>query len=322
MSRTQKNSLFITGASSFVGRHLIRHLIRSRQFDQLIACSRDEAGLRDFLGADAGDSCISYQYFDLLKPALFEDMLRKHQAGSMIHLAALARVKHGEEDPALAIQTNVAGTIKLLQAAERSGVRRFLFASSNLAREAISVTGMTKFLIETYIQQLPKTFKAFSYRLPNVIDSQDSVSLVFKRLIAEGKHITITHPDMSRKFISAEANARQMLWVLEQGTHADIFINNMPSMKITDLAREMIEESGRKLHIEYIGMRPGEKISELNYEVEDISSTPQPDLFVLKEKKIPTEKLKRVFSVLENKCANNKDIRAWLQQLNKSLLIS
>lgn len=320
MSGTKKNSLLITGASSFAGKHLIRYLLRISQFDQLIACCRDEGGLRDFLGADAVDSRICYQYFDLLKPALFEDMLRQHQPDSLIHLAALARVKHGEEDPALAIQSNVIGSIKLIQAAGRAGVSRFLFASSNLAREAISVTGMSKFLVECYIQQLPKRLQVFSYRLPNLIDSQDSVSLIFKRLIEQGKHITVTHPEMSRKFITAEANARQMLWLLENGSHGALFINNMPSVNISDLAREMIEESGRKLQIEYIGIRPGEKIRELDYAPDEILPTPQPDLFILKEKKIPTEKLKRVFSVLENKCANQQVIKAWLLQLNTSLL--
>ncbi len=319
------NSILITGASSFVGRHMVYDLLQNQQPGRIIASSRNHEPLKKFLGKNADHQKITYADFDLLSMEKVADLFKTYTPDYCVHLAALARLKDGEENPVLAVQANIMATIKLIQLSISHGSKACLFASSNLAREALSVTGITKFLIEAYIHKLNHEKKLsstqwFSYRLPNIIDSPGSVGLVFKRLINENKAITITHPEMSRKFETGSANASQMLEMLQTGRSKDIFINNMASTKIMLLAQNMIRNSGKKLDIEIIGKKPGEKLHEKDYPINEILKTGIQDIYILKEKKPDQEKLKRVFDVLIHRCHHDQRIIEFLKSFQHQLM--
>ena len=270
--------LLITGACSYVGLHLIKYLRENGFSDNIIACCRNQEKAE----ALKNDN-ITVVTSNLLSPGKYEQIFENHKPDFVIHLAAVARFKQGEENPGETIKANFLGSIKLIELAEKHNVERFLYVSSNLARNPKGITGYSKYLTEAFIKRMDSKMKVVSIRLPNVIDSPGAVTLIFKRQIENGEPITITDRRMSRKFITPEAAAGQLIFALLHGEHKDIFINNRPSTPIVELAKEMIAKSNKEIAIKFIGMRPGEKLEEDDYPSETIKPTEHKELFVLTE---------------------------------------
>ncbi len=243
MTSQKEKTILITGACGFVGKHLVNHLLRKNICSKIIVCCRDMEKAGELYGSDEK---ISIATADLLHPSSYQDIFENNNPRLIIHLAALARFKQGEEYPEETIKANFLATVKLLETAKRFGVEKFLAASSNLARNPKGVTGISKFLTEAYVKQYVEPPETISIRLPNVAGSKGSVSRIFKQQIEKNAPITITDPRMSRKFITPREAAHELLFALENGNHGDIFINNKPSTPIVDLAKEMIEQSGKK----------------------------------------------------------------------------
>ena len=196
-------------------------------------------------------------------------IFEKYHPEIIYHVAVHKHVPLMEDSPNDAIKNNVYGTLKVVRAADRYGVKRFIQISTDKAVNLINIMGASKRLCEMIIQaynQISKTEFA-AVRFGNVLGSNGSVIPLFKKQIAEGGPVTVTHPDIIRYFMTIP---EAVGLVLQAGAYAkggEIFVLDMGSpVKIDDMARNLIRLSGyipdRDIQIKYTGLRSGEKLYE------------------------------------------------------------
>ena len=185
----------------------------------------------------------------------------------VLHAAALKHVPITEAQPLEAILTNALGTRVVADAARDAGVGCFVLVSTDKAVNPVSVMGATKRLAEMYGQALddPRGMRCLAVRFGNVLGSSGSVVPVFRRQIARGIPLTVTHPAMRRYFMTLEEAAGLILRAarLRDAAAGAVFVLDMGApIRILELARRMLRASGQDLPIRFTGMRPGERLDE------------------------------------------------------------
>jgi len=295
---SNEQTILITGGCGFVGRHLVNHILENNLYQNIVVCCHHKQ-INQVLFKKSNR--LIFVNADLLHPEKYKAVLAKHKPDDIIHLAAIARFRQGEDNPEDTVKANFFGTVELLQLAKQFKVKRFLYVSSNLARNPKGVTGSTKYLVEAFIRTMEAPTAVFSIRLPNVIDAPGAVTLIFKRQIKERKAITLTDKRMTRKFITPEQSARDLLFALNNGHHRDIYINNKPSTPIIELAQQMISDSGKNIPVKFIGIRPGEKLEEEDYPNHTIAATANQDIYRLTEHQHTAENIQQAINLLNKK---------------------
>ncbi len=229
-----------------------------------------------------------------------ESIFEKYKPQIIIHAAAHKHVPLMEINPSEAIKNNVVGTKTIADAANKYNTTNFVMISTDKAVNPTSIMGSSKRIAETYIQDLNKTSNTHfvTVRFGNVLGSNGSVVPIFKKQIANGGPVTVTHPDMKRYFMTIPEASQLVLQAATMGKGGEIFVLDMgESVKIVDLARELITLSGFKpgedIEIVFTGMRPGEKLfEELSIKGEDMQPTRHPKISVWKNIPMDRDKLR------------------------------
>ncbi len=206
---------------------------------------------------------------DVQDRARITQVFSEYNPQVVFHAAAHKHVPLMEYNPAEALKNNVFGTKNVAEAAEAHGVDRFVLISTDKAVNPTSVMGATKRMAELVIQSINQrsSTKFMAVRFGNVLGSRGSVIPLFKEQIAQGGPVTVTHPEMTRYFMTIPEAVSLVIQAGALGLGGEVFVLDMGEpVKIVDLAQDLITLSGFKpnedIRIEYTGMRPGEKLFE------------------------------------------------------------
>ena len=297
--------VMVTGAGGSIGSEICRQLLETK-LRGIVLYEQSEFALYKIdqelrpLAESVGISVIA-RLGSVTNRKRLEQMLRENQVDIIFHAAAYKHVPLVEENEIEGVQNNVFGTLVAAEAALSVGVECFVLVSSDKAVRPTNVMGATKRAAEMIVGDLqsrsPKT-KFSMVRFGNVLGSSGSVLPLFRRQIAMGGPVTVTHPDVIRYFMTISEAARLVLLSGAFATGGDLFVLNMGEpMRILDIARRMIVLSGQEvkesgsdtegIEIKISGLRPGEKLyEELLIDVENLSSTPHEKIFRAFEKSL------------------------------------
>jgi len=263
--------VLITGAGGSIGSALCRQIVNFSPKEVLLF-DHNENNVY-YLGLEF---LTKYRHInfrtiigDIKDIGLLKSIFSLYRPEVVFHAAAHKHVPLMEENPAAAVKNNIIGSRNLIYAANHYKVERFIFISTDKAVNPTSIMGITKRIVEMILQSKAKISrtKYMAVRFGNVLGSDGSVIPLFKKQIEEGGPVTITHPEVKRYFMSINEAAQLVLQAGSMGKAGEIFVLDMgEQIKILDLAKEMIILYGLKpdedIKIEFIGLRPGEKLFE------------------------------------------------------------
>jgi FlaA1/EpsC-like NDP-sugar epimerase len=292
----QGKRVLVTGGGGSIGSQLC---VQIAQFpiQQLIVYERCEYNLYKI------DGELKRCYPNLMVEPLLGDVtdrdsiervLERYQPDVIFHAAAYKHVPLLETQVRAAVENNVRGTLNVAEAAKSAGVKEFVLISTDKAVNPTNVMGATKRIAEMIVQSLqsPDTTRFVTVRFGNVLDSAGSVVPLFREQIRRGGPVTVTHPDITRYFMTIPEACQLIMQAATTGEGGEVFVLDMGEpVKVAYLAEQMIRLSGKRpgvdIQIEYIGLRPGEKMhEELFYGQERLERTPHNKLRLAQSREI------------------------------------
>ncbi len=295
--------ILVSGAAGSIGSEIVRQISRFSP-RQLVLIDQAETPLH-FLELEIleyhKNSGIEFILCDISNEARMRKIFNTFRPDMVYHAAAYKHVPMMESNPAEAVLTNVRGTRVIADLAVEFNVKKFIMISTDKAVNPTNVMGASKRIAEIYTQALDKVkeTKFITTRFGNVLGSNGSVIPLFRNQIEKGGPVTITHPDVTRFFMTIPEACRLVLEAGASGNGGEIFIFNMgKSVKIIDLARKMIQLSGldlgKDIQLKFTGLRPGEKLYEelLNVE-ENAIPTHHPLILIAKVRKFRLEDVRQ-----------------------------
>lgn len=275
-SELDGKTILITGAAGSIGSEIARQVLRF-DVEKLILVDQGETPLYELNNELRHiDSNTRYEIVigDVRNLSRMERAFKLFSPDVVYHAAAYKHVPLMEQNPSEAILTNVHGTKNIADLCGQFKVEKMVYISTDKAVNPSSIMGASKRIGEIYIQSLNtalsekgKHCKFVTTRFGNVLGSNGSVIPLFRRQIAEGGPITVTHPEMTRYFMTIPEACQLVLEAGAMGKGGEIFVFDMgASVKIYDLAKKMISlsglQEGRDIEIVFSGLRPGEKLYE------------------------------------------------------------
>ncbi len=282
--------VMVTGAGGSIGSELCRQ-IAALNPQRLLMVEQSEGALflieQELNEAGLGAAALPI-VADILNAERMDFAFARYRPAIVFHAAAHKHVFMMERQPREAIRNNVIGTRMVAELAAKHGAGRFILISTDKAINPTSVMGATKRLAEIQLQALQAqkgdATKFMAVRFGNVLGSSGSVVPIFKRQIANGGPVTVTHPEVTRYFMTIPEAVALVLQSAVLGNGGEIFVLNMGNpIKIVDLARQMIQLSGLRvgddIEIRFTGLKPGEKLfEELQHVDEEHAATDHPHI--------------------------------------------
>ncbi len=318
--------VLVTGAGGSIGLELCRQVARWTP-QQLALLGHGENSVFEAL-LELNDNFPSLPLIPIIADIRDEDRLRQafddFRPEVIFHAAAHKHVTLMEVNVEEAVTNNVIGTQRVVEATLRSGCDRLVLISTDKAVEPANVMGATKRLAEMIVRDAAqRSGRAFvSVRFGNVLGSRGSIVPLFRRQIARGGPVTVTHPEMKRYFMTIPEAVHLVLQAASMGKGGEIFVLRMgEQVRILDLAEDMIRlsglEPGRDVEIVFTGIRPGEKLSESLWEEGmDYEPTAHPDIVRVEEEiALEGEALQTTLSELA-RLASDGDAQALVGLLN------
>ena len=322
--------VMVTGAGGSIGGELCRQIARL-QPAQLVLFDNNEFGL--YSVCEEMSTCFPEVSIvplggDVKEAAWVGEVMRRYAPFVVFHAAAYKHVPLMEEHNAWqAVRNNVLGTYVVATAAKRAEVRKFVLVSTDKAVNPTNVMGATKRLAEMVCQALHEAGGQTRFemvRFGNVLGSSGSVIPKFRAQIARGGPVTVTHPEITRFFMSIPEASQLVLDAAAMGVGGEIFVLDMGKpVRIADLARDMIRLSGRseeEVRIIYTGLRPGEKLyEELLSDDEHTRPTHHPKLRIAKARPVPSGWLDELLAWLKQPAPRSdaevrRDLRRWVPE--------
>lgn len=316
-------TVLVTGAGGSIGAELCRQIVRFGPA-RLVFFEASELALyrmeQEFKQRHP-DQPIACIVGDVKDAARVDEVMTRLRPALVFHAAAYKHVPLMEQDNALqALRNNVLGTSVLARAAVAHGIEKFVLVSTDKAVNPTNVMGASKRLAEKICQAMQgqNGTRFVSVRFGNVLGSSGSVIPKFQQQIAEGGPVTVTHPEITRYFMSIPEAAQLVLQAGLMGQGGEIFVLDMGEpVKIADLARLMIRLSGHQdgdVAIAYTGLRPGEKLyEELLADEESTLPTPHPKLRIAKARDADGEDARAILDwIASSVAASDAEVRAQL----------
>ncbi|WP_180173358.1 nucleoside-diphosphate sugar epimerase/dehydratase [Acinetobacter sp. YH12029] len=327
----QNKVVMVTGAGGSIGSELCRQIIKNHP-QKLVIFELTEFALYS-IDKELRLNCnieIIPILGTVLDEAKLERVIEQYHVQTVYHAAAYKHVPLVECNPLAGLKNNSVGTAFSVNAAVKKGVETFVLISTDKAVRPTNVMGASKRMAELYCQAMAEAQNQTQIsivRFGNVLGSSGSVVPLFKQQIAKGGPITVTHPDVTRYFMTIPEASQLVIQAGALGTGGDVFLLDMGDpVRIQDLARQMIALSGLKVRedgtdigdiaIHYSGLRPGEKLyEELLIDQEDTQVTDHSRILRSFEKHYPLEKLLPIFERIYNLTAIEADVNWALEQL-------
>lgn len=301
--------VLVTGGAGSIGSELCRQIARLNPVE-LVVVDNSEYSLYRIdleLRSNFEDLVFSSVLGDICDAATVENVISRYKPDVIFHAAAYKHLPILQTQIREAIRNNVIGTMRLSEAAERHNVGTFVLISTDKAVNPANIMGATKRVAEMYCQNMNSRSdtRYITVRFGNVLNSNGSVVPLFQEQIEKGGPVTVTHPEISRYFMTIAEASQLIMQASLLGTGGEIYVLDMGEpVRITYLAEQLIrlagQEPGRDIQIVYTGLRPGEKLfEELFHELEPNEKTSHEKIFLAHPRKADWAELNRELRDME-----------------------
>ena len=317
-------SVMVTGAGGSIGSELCRQIINISPARVVLLDSFEfglyaiEEELRESLGAIEGGNQIKIVALlgSVCNQTQMENAIKSFEVDTVYHVAAYKQVPMVEKNIVEGAQNNIFGTLTSAQAAELYGVKNFVLISTDKAVRPTNFMGATKRFAEQVLQAMAQRGSATRFsmvRFGNVLGSSGSVVPLFRRQISNGGPVTVTHPEVTRYFMTVQEAAQLVIQAGSMATGGDVFVLDMNEpIRIVDLAKKMVHLMGYDVKdenayrgdiaVEYTGLRPGEKLYEELLIGESVTGTEHPKIMRAEEDTLAWNALQVLLRRLEAAC--------------------
>lgn len=277
----------VTGGAGSIGSRIVAQLC-DLGVKRVVAVDRSESGMFH-LGNRLTDSPnLVLELADVQSQPRIEQLISRFEPDVVFHVAAYKHVPLMQDNPVEAFNNNVWGSLNVMRAAARGGVGRVVYVSTDKAVRPTNIMGATKRMGELFVHDLSNEFPNTIFagvRFGNVLESEGSVMQTFRRQLDAGVNLTVTHPDITRYFMTIDEAASLVIQSATSAMAGDLFVLDMGEpIRVAELAQALIDAVNPSLAVEFIGLRPGEKMyEELSYSEGEVDSTAHPKIFVVRD---------------------------------------
>ncbi|MBL4820106.1 MAG: polysaccharide biosynthesis protein, partial [Gammaproteobacteria bacterium] len=334
-------SVMVTGAAGSIGSELCRQIILMKPA-RLVLLDSFEFGLYE-IESELQETQLKFESSDTVEivsllgsvcnQVQMENSIGGFNIDTVYHVAAYKQVPMVEKNIIEGVRNNIFGTLISARAAEKYKVRNFVLISTDKAVRPTNIMGATKRFAEQLLQgmaQQESETKFSMVRFGNVLGSSGSVVPLFRKQISQGGPVTVTHPEVTRYFMTVQEAAQLVIQAGSMAMGGDVFVLDMHEpIKIVDLAKKMVhlmgydvrDEKGYRgdIAIEYTGLRPGEKLFEELLIGGSVTGTEHPKIMRAEEESLPWDQLEVLISQLQKYC-NNIDLQAIRETLMEAVV--